>query len=244
MKNLLFILIICLFSAAAIAQQSVTDVIYLKNGTVVRGKIIDQVPNQSVKLYTANRSVVEFKMEEIERMAKEENNTMAVISTPDEYPITQGNMIIGGSAGFSFYRETPDGGSVYKNTNINLSPYLGYFIADNLSVGAGINFNLNKSSGSTGYSFGLGPDVRYYFDMGLLLKTQISYSFYHYASGSKDNTFYIKPGVGYTIFLNSKVALEPCLVYEFGFGKYHSSMSDFKYKTGQFGLEIGLTIFL
>lgn len=244
MKNLLCILIICLFSVAAIAQQSATDVIYLKNGTVVRGKIIDQVPNVSIKLYTANRSVVEFKMEEIERMAKEENSTMPVLTGADEYPFGQGNMIVGGSAGLSFYRETPDGGSVYKNTNININPYFGYFIADNLSVGGSISFNLNNSGGNTNYSLGIGPDVRYYFEMGLLLKTQVSYSFYHYASGSKDHTFYIKPGVGYTIFLSPKVALEPCLVYELGFGKYSTNISDLKYKSGELGLEIGFTIFL
>ena len=60
MKKLLLILTVFLISLAGIAQQSAQDVIYLKNGTVVRGKIIDQVPNQSIKVYTTNRSVVEF----------------------------------------------------------------------------------------------------------------------------------------------------------------------------------------
>lgn len=243
MKNLLCILIIFLFSAAAIAQNT-TDVIYLKNGSVVRGKIIDQVPNQSVKVYTANRSIVELKMDEIEKMEKETSTNTDFISTPDELPITAGNMIIGGNAGFSSYKETPDGGTVYKSTSLNISPYFGYFIADNLAVGASLSYNWRKSGGNKNTSFGFGPDVRYFFEMGLLLKTELLFDFYSYASGSKDRTIYIKPGVGYSIFLNPRVALEPCIVYQFGFGKYKSTMSDFKYKTGEFGLEIGFTIFL
>jgi len=244
MKKLLFILIISMFSVAAIAHTSVTDVIYLKNGTVVRGTIIGQIPNQSVKLFTSNSTIAEFKMDEIEKITTKKNGGGEFVQTTEGLPITRGNVIMGGSASFSFYNENPDEGSTYKRTSININPYLGYFIVDNLAVGAGVSYNWSKSGDNKGYSLTIGPEARYYFDMGLLLKAQVSYNLYRSSNDYKDGTIYIKPGVGFTFFMNPKVAIEPCISYELGFGKYSSDTFDGKYTTGALAFEIGFTIFL
>jgi hypothetical protein len=63
----LFFIAVC-FSANA---QNYTEVVYLKNGSIIRGVIIEQVPGVSVKLQTADKSVFVFKMEEIEKITKE-----------------------------------------------------------------------------------------------------------------------------------------------------------------------------
>jgi hypothetical protein len=47
------------------------DVVYLKNGSVIRGTIIEQVPNVSLKIQTRDGSVFVYKMEEVEKMTKE-----------------------------------------------------------------------------------------------------------------------------------------------------------------------------
>lgn len=47
------------------------DVVYLKNGSVIRGMIIEQVPNVSIKIQTADGSVFFYKMEEVEKITKE-----------------------------------------------------------------------------------------------------------------------------------------------------------------------------
>jgi hypothetical protein len=49
------------------------DVIYLKNGSIVRGTIIETVPNVSIKLQTNDGNVFVYKMEEIDKMAKEKS---------------------------------------------------------------------------------------------------------------------------------------------------------------------------
>lgn len=47
------------------------DVVYLKNGSIIRGMIIEQTPNVSLKIQTKDGSVFVYKMEEVEKMTKE-----------------------------------------------------------------------------------------------------------------------------------------------------------------------------
>lgn len=53
------------------AQGDLQDVVYLKNGSIVRGIIIEQVPNESLKIQTAGGSLFVYKFEEIEKITKE-----------------------------------------------------------------------------------------------------------------------------------------------------------------------------
>ena len=55
------------------AQNNMTDVVYCKNGAVIRGTIIEQIPGVSLKIQTADGSVFVYKMEEVEKMTKEAN---------------------------------------------------------------------------------------------------------------------------------------------------------------------------
>lgn len=66
------ILFLLFFSISAIAQQNYDDVVYLKNGSVIRGVIVEQVPNVSLKLQTKDGNIFVYKMEEVERITKEQ----------------------------------------------------------------------------------------------------------------------------------------------------------------------------
>ena len=67
-----FVLLAFVFiSSLAFAQGNLQDVVYLKNGSIIRGVIIEQVPNQSIKLQTADRNVFVFQMSEIEKLTRE-----------------------------------------------------------------------------------------------------------------------------------------------------------------------------
>ena len=61
--TLVFILV-CNFS---FGQSNMEDVVYLKNGSIIRGIIIEQVPNQSLKIKTLDKSVFVYKFDEIEK---------------------------------------------------------------------------------------------------------------------------------------------------------------------------------
>jgi len=53
------------------AQQNLEDVVYLKNGSVIRGIIVEQVPGKSVKIQTRDGSIFAYQMADIARMTKE-----------------------------------------------------------------------------------------------------------------------------------------------------------------------------
>jgi len=71
MKKIISILIFTAISVFAIAQQNYQDVVYLKNGSIIRGIIIEQIPNKSIKIETAGKSVFVYQIDEIEKMTKE-----------------------------------------------------------------------------------------------------------------------------------------------------------------------------
>lgn len=72
MKTLLNPFYILLFlSGILIAQQSYDDVVYLKNGSIIRGLIIEQIPNVSLKIQTKDNSVFVYNMEDVKKMTKE-----------------------------------------------------------------------------------------------------------------------------------------------------------------------------
>lgn len=68
----IFVLIAILFAGLSMyAQNNTQDVVYLKNGGMVKGVIIEQVPGVSLKIQTADGSVFVYPIEEVEKMAKE-----------------------------------------------------------------------------------------------------------------------------------------------------------------------------
>lgn len=79
MKNFILSTLFILISTFVYSQKSV-DVIHLKNGSIIRGTIVEQVPNEFIKVETSDRSVYTYKMDEIEKFTREvdylsENNS-------------------------------------------------------------------------------------------------------------------------------------------------------------------------
>lgn len=74
LKTSLCMLLLFFFSIAASAQ-TYTDVVHLKNGTVVRGIIIEQVPGKTLKVQTTDALKVEINYSDIEKISKETSIT-------------------------------------------------------------------------------------------------------------------------------------------------------------------------
>ena len=72
MKKYLALILFTLVTTVAFAQINYQDVVYLKNGSIIRGIIIEQVPNRSIKIETADKSVFVYKIDEIEKFTKEQ----------------------------------------------------------------------------------------------------------------------------------------------------------------------------
>lgn len=58
------LLIILCFSFVSVcrSQQSADDVVYLKDGSIIRGKIFEEVPNKFIKIQTPDGKIREYKM--------------------------------------------------------------------------------------------------------------------------------------------------------------------------------------
>ncbi len=71
-KTILFLLGVLLAAHVFSQVKHYEDVVYLKNGSVIRGIITEQIPNQSIRIETADRNIFVFDVSEIEKMTREE----------------------------------------------------------------------------------------------------------------------------------------------------------------------------
>lgn len=72
MKATILLISIFVFTSCVAYAQQYEDVVYLKSGSIIHGTIIEQKPNESIKIKTKDGNVFVYKMEEIEKMTKEE----------------------------------------------------------------------------------------------------------------------------------------------------------------------------
>lgn len=71
MKTITFLLGFFILTTGAFAQAT-RDVIQLKNGSLLKGQIIEQSPPDNLKLQTADGSVFVYRYDEIEKITREE----------------------------------------------------------------------------------------------------------------------------------------------------------------------------
>lgn len=71
MKHLFLTLcaIVCFVLSAH--AQNYEDVVYLKNGSIIRGIIVEQVPNESIKIETRDGNLFFYRIDDIQKMTKE-----------------------------------------------------------------------------------------------------------------------------------------------------------------------------
>lgn len=81
MKSLLFAVLIFLLNIT-FAQSNLEEVVYLKNGGVIRGVIIEQTPNETIKIQTKDGSVFVYSISEVKKITKEVPYVNPSISQP------------------------------------------------------------------------------------------------------------------------------------------------------------------
>ena len=68
-RLILVVAIIILSVTALIAQTK--DIVYLKNGSVIKGTILEMVPDKTIKVQTADGNIFVYNMSEVEKISKE-----------------------------------------------------------------------------------------------------------------------------------------------------------------------------
>lgn len=151
MKKVYLVLLMCCCLCGASAQQMLEEVVYTKNGSVVRGIITETKPGKSVKIETADGNVFVFDMDDVEKITKESAFRQAPPSSYDRpSPRHPGR----------FSRHCMEGVQGYRG-----------FLETGVAVGIG-DYNLNRLEVNTshGYQFnpylfvGVGVGMHYYFD--------------------------------------------------------------------------------
>ena len=185
----------------------------------------------------------------------------------------QGRIMVGASstfnAGFSNTKYVNSAGvesDHYKSTYLNIGPRAGYFIIDNLAVGADINLSLNTdkyidNTKNITSRFSFGPFGRYYFPMDKFMPfVELNSSFgtqkTKYVAINSANNNEHKSGVvlfgayaGVAMPLGDRVTLDAMVGYDHVTynNKYTSetggTSSTTKDKTGTVGLKLGFVVF-
>lgn len=77
MRNLFFTLMLSILTTSLTFSQERIEVIYLKDGSTIRGEIVEEKPNQYLKIETDNGSSVFCNIDEIDKITREkvENGT-------------------------------------------------------------------------------------------------------------------------------------------------------------------------
>src|SRR5258708_4866582 len=87
-KRVLLLFMVLTFGPSCLFAQSALDVVYLNNGSLVRGVIIEQIPNQSIKIRTADGSEFVYAIDELARMTKEVAPSVSSLPAHRKSPLT------------------------------------------------------------------------------------------------------------------------------------------------------------
>ena len=160
---LLFFVLFVAFSVSA-QQNNLIDVVYLKNGSILKGIIVEQVPNKTIKLQTADGNILVYKTNEIQKITKEEaSNQFRKNLAFGQNNLRERRGYIGLSVGPSF--PVGDISDMPVGLALNLVDF-GYLFTDNIGI-AGKWFGTAHTQ--SGLDFGVGGLLA-----GLLASTPIA----------------------------------------------------------------------
>lgn len=164
---------------------------------------------------------------------------LLAVTTVSFSQIEQGTSLIGGTAGFNnrFIDRSDDFFSM------NISPDYGYFVAENLALGAALGFGYSSAGDFSSTSFSLVPFGRYYFggagpvffvhaELGFITSRSDSGGFFE-PETFNGATFGGGPGMAF--FFSDQVAIEGLLEYQRVAGDFDQS---------NLGLRFGVQVYL
>lgn len=171
----------------------------------------------------------------------------------------QGRMMIGGQLSIQSHKEKVKSGStttaIGNTTNYSFTPQFGYFVIDNLALGAGLITSFEKFNADdndlefleyTASSFQLQPFVRYYLPQRIFFQGAFGIG-----SGSEKDyegdkeSFGVSSwslAAGYAVMLNESVAVEPILGY--GATTHNYKDDDYKDIFGGLFIQVGLQVYI
>ena len=162
MKRILLSIVFFVIGILVFAQQNYDDVVYLKNGSIIRGTIIEQVPNVYISIQTYDKNVFVYKLEEIEKITKEPKTSVKASTFSDTDFKTGYCGILNFGYGFGI-GDGNDGINTINFDFINGFQLFPYFSA---GIGTGVKVWKKAGYSSTPILIPLFLDLRGYFLFG------------------------------------------------------------------------------
>lgn len=251
-----FLLIAFLVSQALSAQRSKQDVVYLKNGSVIRGKIVLQDPGKLIKLKTADRSLWVFTNDQIDSIKKPVPVRVQLPHKTGYFNLTEIGVLAGNysnatKAPFSLINIS----SWYfeKGFSTGLGVGIEFSNESYLPVVADIRYYIREKhpmpfiSLQAGYSFSLGGSFAETFRA--IDDIRVSPMYYvgtipNYSNGaiSAKGGFLINPAIGIQTPLNENLALTFSAGYRWMRHRYNRSSDNYKLDVdyNRLSLKVGL----
>lgn len=185
------------FMAIAAAAQSTCDVIFLKDKTFVKGTIIEQIPNEMLKVQTEDGKVHSIRLADIEKITQE---TLEEPKRPSNHKKTSG-----GQALQRGYRGLVDAGFCLNT---------GYHVGNRMELSTSHGYQFNRHT-----FVGLGVGMHYFFDSDKVNIPIFAHARYDFA----DNAFtpFAELKIGYSAGAYDGFYLYPALGWRFAVkGKY------------------------
>ena len=239
-KHIILFSIILVSQLSTIAQSGKKDTIYLKNGSIILGTIIEQVPGKTYKILTSDNNTFTYSVDEIEKITSNAETAPTPIATQVDAPIV-------------LVSETPKKSEEFKNEGFSVITKFGplglrsltggivagYQVNHFLFAGLGVNVDAYKTIGNAflNYSY-KGMDIftpiyadihmfssenrvafMWHFSLGysLLAKGNNRYQSREEKTTNMDKTIsggaYYGTGIGLRVFATKSVAI----LMEFGF---------------------------
>jgi hypothetical protein len=144
--SLLFFLLVLFSALPAFSQDSREDVVYMNNGSFLRGKIVQMEPGKMLKLLVDNKDTIEIPVSEV-KLVREEN---AITGTGNIYEngfrswgyscIMELNLGIGLLEGLDRYKDT-----AYTQYSLLISASNGFELSPYIYLGIGVGLEVWRS---------------------------------------------------------------------------------------------------
>lgn len=215
---------ICLVPLALKAQQKQDDAVYLNNGSIMRGKVLESAPGKGVKMEIVGNNVLVIPENEILKIVFRESLSIepagSEISKPGKLGIHPQVHILGGS-----------------DQTWGFTIQAGYHLPPGINVGAGTGVEKFRNAmmpvfGQITWNIVPGKLSPYVYGMaGYAFSLERSYDYYYYQSNAK-NFGGILTGCG--IGIKNDISDRAFVTFSIGY-RYQKDRITFTYEPGYWG---------
>jgi hypothetical protein len=193
-------------NAALMAQGRMQDVVYLKNGSIIKGIVLEQVPGQSLKIQTRDGSIFVYNMNDVTRIVKE-----GIDAAPAKQVVMLPSDFTPGYRGMVDFGYTIGVGD-YGTGRLELTTSHGYQFNPYLFIGGGVGIHY-FTEGEVA-SIPIFADIRGNF---LQEGTFIPFATLKagYTAGGDIHGFYLAPAIGVKWVMYGTTALNFTLGYTY-----------------------------